>query len=81
MIAIQDHLLTWTPVCTNKECRFVMKAVTIDLDAALHPGNQCPRCLTVLDLGELAQAIKAHWHPEWCQVCWSPLCADSRKHA
>ncbi len=50
-----NNSLIWTPHCNH--CRFVMKPVTIDLDAVLNPGTQCPRCLQVMDTGELGKAI------------------------
>jgi hypothetical protein len=73
--------LVWIPICDNAACRFVMKPVTLDLDAALSIPNQCPRCLSVLDLTRLAEQILKLVHPDWCPICFQPTCADSRVHA
>ena len=55
----------WYPVCQNPNCGFVMAMEELDDDRALKVGTQCPRCLVVLNMSMLAQAINDHYGFEY----------------
>lgn len=48
---------TWATVCPNSSCREPLSQY-IDMSGPLKVGNQCPKCLYVLDTSPLADQIR-----------------------
>lgn len=47
----------WVTVCSNDLCREPLKQF-IDMSQPIRVGNQCPKCLFVLDTSPLAEKIR-----------------------
>lgn len=48
----------WSTVCGNQDCHEPLKQF-IDMSQPIRVGNQCPKCLWVLDTSTLAEKIRA----------------------
>lgn len=55
--ALEDKGVYITSKCLNRECGKVLRQF-VDLTQPLRAGNQCPRCLWVLDMSIDAEGVK-----------------------
>ena len=59
-VTIDGHLLEWRATCDGPGgCGLVMQPVYFLMDRPLGIPNQCPRCLMILDVSDIADGLLA----------------------